>query len=191
MRERVSKHDPRLVTLKLAKGLPRLRNLIANRTITDCIRGAQKPAFRIVHYSIQSNHLHLIVEADDRESLADGMKGLACRLARNLNKLWKRRGCVFPERFHDSVLRSLRQVHNALKYVLNNHLKHGEWLTYAGKELQPDRYSSGRYFDGWLGVSADFTPDLNGAPVVAAGWKIVHGWKRRYRAIALVSVPGR
>jgi len=190
-RDRVSKHDPRLVTLKLAKSLPRLRNLIANQTITSCIRGAQKPTFRIVHYSIQTNHMHLIVEADDRDSLACGMKGLGCRLARNLNKLWKRRGRVFPERFYDSVLRSPRQVHNALKYVLNNRLKYGGHTKFAGNAPQPDRYSSGRYFDGWLDAPTDFAPDLNGAPIVAACWKIKHGWKRRYRAFTVDAVPGR
>ena len=80
-RESVSKHDPRLVTLKLARGLPQLRTKRFGGAITDCILVAQRRSFRIVHYSIQSNHLHMIVEADDRAALAgrffDGWAGRA------------------------------------------------------------------------------------------------------------------
>jgi REP element-mobilizing transposase RayT len=188
-RAAVSKHDPRLVTLKLASGLPRLRNVDEGDVITRSIRAAQKPTFRIVHYSIQSNHMHLIVETDDRASLANGMKGLTCRLARGLNREWGRRGKVFPKRFHDCVLKSLRQVRNALKYVLNNHLKHAEHASSGGAWWQPDYFSSGRYFDGWLGRPADLAVDAEDAIVAAPCWKIRLGWKRHYSAIAIDEVP--
>ncbi|MBL8901071.1 MAG: transposase, partial [Planctomycetes bacterium] len=56
---------------------------------------------RIIHYSIQKDHLHLLVEADDRTCVARGMNALLSPLARALNKLWGRRGKVFPERYHD------------------------------------------------------------------------------------------
>ena len=64
-----------------------------------CIREAQRVDFRSVHDSVQSDHVHLIVEADDKQALSNGMKGLGCRVARTLNQLWRRSGKVFRERF--------------------------------------------------------------------------------------------
>jgi len=96
-----------------------------------------------VHHSIQSNHLHLIVEADDRSSLTSGLRGLLVRIARASNRLWKRSGRVFADRFHEHELREPREVRNALVYVLQNLRKHG--ITLAG----PDPLSSGPEFDGW------------------------------------------
>src|SRR5689334_1088174 len=100
-------------------------------------------AFQVVHHSIQSNHLHLIVEASDRAALTSGMRGLLIRVARALNRLWKRCGSVFADRFHERELRNPRQVRNALVYVLQNLRKHG--IALAG----PDPFSSGPEFDGW------------------------------------------
>ena len=101
------------------------------------------PPFQVVHHSIQSNHLHLIVEARDRASVTAGMRGLLVRIARALNRLWKRSGAVFADRFHERELRSPRQVRNALVYVLQNLRKHGIHL--AG----PDPLSSAAELDGW------------------------------------------
>lgn len=102
------------------------------------------PAFQVVHYSIQSNHLHLIVEAQDRRTLSSGLRGLLIRIAFALNKLWNRHGSVFAGRFHERELLDPRQVRHALVYVLNNSRKHG--VRHAG----PDPLSSGPGFDGWI-----------------------------------------
>jgi len=175
--------------MKLARGLHHLRTVLTRRTITDCIRNAQRSSFRIVHYSIQSNHLHLIIEADDRNAMSSGMKGFGRRLVCALNKLWQRRGPVFPKRFHDRVLRSLHQVRNALRYVLNNHLKHGERPRSDRTGLAPDPYSSGRYFDGWRGRAPDLDPQAEGAVIALPCWKIRCGWKRHHAAIGLDELP--
>lgn len=79
---------------------------------------------RIAHYSIQGNHLHLLVEAENRESLSRGMQGLAIRVAKALNRLWRRSGGVWADRFHSHVLRTRREVANALRYVLGNFARH-------------------------------------------------------------------
>src|SRR5690349_6253966 len=99
--------------------------------------------FQVVHHSIQSNHLHLIVEAEDRKALTSGMRSLLIRIARALNRLWKRAGSVFADRFHEHELHKPREVRNALVYVLQNLRKHKIWL--AG----PDPFSSGPEFSGW------------------------------------------
>ncbi|MCB9905855.1 MAG: transposase [Planctomycetes bacterium] len=188
-RERVSRHDPRIVTIKLAQGLPWLREWLEARAVTCCIRDAQRADFRIVHYSIQRDHVHFIIEADSKSALSNGMKGLNSRIARALNGIWRRTGRVLRERFHDRVLKSLREVRNALVYVLNNHLKHGTLHDPCGVVGEPDVYSSGCYFDGWAGRPPEREAGGEGEVVVRGGWKLSHGWKRHHRAIPVEAAP--
>src|SRR3954471_8879108 len=82
--------------------------------------------FRLLHFSVQSDHLHLIVEADTHRALSCGMQGLAVRIARNINPLLFRRGSLWTGRYYARPLTSPRAFKNALRYVLNNFRKHGE-----------------------------------------------------------------
>jgi hypothetical protein len=77
-------------------------------------------AFRLCHYAVLNDHLHLICEAEGRTALSRGLQGLLIRIARALNKLWSRRGSVFADRYHDHILKSPREVRNALRYVFGN-----------------------------------------------------------------------
>ena len=87
-------------------------------------RGCERGSFRVVHYSIQRNHVHMIVEAVDVRALACGMKSAGARFARAVNRVFGRAGRVLDGRFHHEVLRVPRQVRNALAYVLLNARKH-------------------------------------------------------------------
>jgi putative transposase len=99
---------------------------VVQRAFADA---ADRNGMRIAHYSIQGSHLHLVVEADDRAALSHGMQGLSVRIARRLNRHLGRRGQVFADRFHASVLGSRRQVANAVRYVIGNYRHHSrEWL---------------------------------------------------------------
>ncbi len=144
---------PVLVTTRVRPGLPSLRrpaeaaairNALASATLGGKREDGERAHFHVVHHSIQSNHLHLIVEASDRCALSGGMRGLLVRIARALNRLWGRSGSVFADRFHERALLNPRQVRNALVYVLQNLRKHGIHLS------GPDPFSSGPEFDGWL-----------------------------------------
>jgi REP element-mobilizing transposase RayT len=190
-RAKVSRHDPRLVTMKCVSGLPALRTRPAARVVACCIADAHGRRFRIVHYSIQVNHIHLIVEAALEKGLGDGMRALGSRVALALNRLWSRRGSLFAERYHDVVLRSLRQVRNALRYVLNNHLKHRAQSRRAGERVQPDHFSSARYFEGRRESGPDWTAGAPGATVARGGWKLCVGWLERYPLISFAEFPAR
>ncbi len=109
------------------------------------MRASTREGFRLVEYSIQTNHLHLIVEADDRKALGRGMKGLLISVARRLNGLWGRKGRVFADRYFMRVVSSAVEVWRLLKYVLLNGRKHGQ--RFEGV----DPYSSGPWFEGWSG----------------------------------------
>ena len=79
---------------------------------------------RVIHFSVQGNHIHLIAEAADADSLARAMKGLQVSVARALNKVMKRRGRVFADRYHAHVLSSPLEAANAIQYVLDNWKHH-------------------------------------------------------------------
>jgi REP element-mobilizing transposase RayT len=185
-REKLSAHDPVLVTWKLVMGLGWLRREEEGSVIREGLRAGRKEGCRIVQFSIQGDHLHLLVEASDREALVRGTRGLGCRLARGLNKLWGRTGKVFARRFHERVLKTLGQVRNALRYVLNNHHKHNQ----VAQADRPDPFSSGAYFDGWSDYERVRDPAEVDSYVWPPGWKLGVGWRRHYGAFALAFVPG-
>jgi REP element-mobilizing transposase RayT len=157
-------------TLRVREGLPSLRT---DRAIWQAARAAlaraSSPAFRVVHFSVQSNHLHLVVEAHDNEALSRGMQGLSIRLARAVNRALGARGSVFADRYHAHELRTPREVRNALCYVLQNWRKHG-----LGGDWDPR--SSAAWFDGWA-VPPPPSPE---PPITAAPrtWLITVGWRR-------------
>lgn len=121
LREQVNPRHPVHVTLKVRPGIGYLR---AQRRARAIVRALNESGLRVVHYSIQGNHLHLIVEVDDNEMLARGMQGLAIRIAKRLNALQNRRGPVFVDRYHAHMLRSRRETANAVRYLYRNYRKH-------------------------------------------------------------------
>jgi len=130
----------------------------------------------VVHYSIQTDHVHLIVEASSSEDLGRGMKAVGARLARAVNRVFARRGPVLRDRYHVRTLRTPREVRNAIAYVLLNARRH---LAKRGGPIprvgRIDPASSGRWFDGWRGG-----PRAADAPAVARPrtWLLSAGWRR-------------
>jgi REP element-mobilizing transposase RayT len=112
--------------------------------VRETIRRANRAAFRVVHFSVQANHVHLLVEAEDGRELRAGMQGLATRLARTLDETVGRRGRVWAERYHRHDLRRPSEVRHALVYVLQNGRKHG---VVSRNALDPR--SSARWLVGW------------------------------------------
>jgi REP element-mobilizing transposase RayT len=154
---------------------------------------ARGRAFRIVHFSALSNHIHLMVEARDATALARGMQGFCIRLAMGINLRLARRGRVFADRYHSVILRSPRQVRRALAYVLQN-AKHHARQTGALAWLDRrwvDPCSSAMYFDGWTEASRPAVPPPARPPPVAPAetWLLSWGWKI-HGLIDLAEVPG-
>ncbi len=152
--------------------LPHVWNLRSRRCFSRIAQsfslGRDRFGFRLVHFSVQGNHLHLVVEAEDERALARGMQGLGVRIAKALNRLMHRKGSVFADHYHARILRSPTQVANALAYVLMNFLHHfpGEAVHFTG-DLR-DRFSS-----AWREQGKD-------PPVVPARtWLLSVGWRGR------------
>ena len=171
-RERLAARYPVFVTMRLRAGLRSLRTNDTHALLEAALVAASRESFRIVEHSIQATHLHLIVEAQDERALARGMIGLSVRIVRGLNKLWKRSGSIFEDRYHARILTTPFAVRTALVYVINNARKHGAWIAKS-----PDVYSSGPAFDGWRATQdpAESRPRFLPSPRT---WLLSVGWKR-------------
>lgn len=185
-RPRLSKHHPVHVTLRIRDDAPRLRRVRAWAVLRAAFRrGKDRFGFRLVQFSVQSNHMHLICEAEDRRALSRGMQGLAIRIARRMNRLAERKGKLFADRYHARILSSPTQVRRALVYVLQNAAHHKPELTGA-----VDVYSSAPYFDGWLERSRLRIVDDGPPPVEPARtWLLTTGWMRAGGKISREEVP--
>jgi REP element-mobilizing transposase RayT len=149
-----------------------------------CERGR----FHVAHYSLLRNHAHLIVEATSTRDLACGMKSIGARLARAVNRTSGRRGSVLADRYHLHVLRTPREVRNAIAYVLLNARKHAAQFGRAVRRTTGiDAASSGRWFAGWR----TRIQGARDAPAVASPrtWLLAVGW-RRFGLIDPSEVPG-
>ena len=143
-REVFSARFPVHVTLRVRREVYNLRSRRVFTLVRQAFIGANdRFGFRLNHYSVQGNHIHLIVEAEGRESLARGVKGLEIRVARRLNRLMQRGSGVFAERYQSHILHAPSEVRRALGYVLKNLQKHSREI---GRPVAPevvDPYSSG------------------------------------------------
>jgi hypothetical protein len=147
-----------------------------------------------VHYSLQGNHAHLIVEAQDRDALGRGMMAIGSRLARAVNRVAERTGRVLADRYHVRMLPSPKEVRNALRYVLLNARRHAAGASRSLERVLVDPASSGRWFDGWkreVHVTEHGPASVGPRPAVARArtWLLRIGW-RRHGLIDPIDVPG-
>jgi len=153
-------------------------------------RASERTGFAVVHYSVQRDHLHLIVEAADNGRLSRGLQSLGARVAKNLNQMFRRRGRVFSDRYHLRILSTPRATKAAILYVLNNAKKHARQV---GTKLSPswvDPFSSARIFDGWLNFperATDYGVERPRLPA-ASTWLLRVGW-RKHGLLDIERVP--
>ena len=187
-RERIPGSCPLHVTLRVRPGVPSLRTVAVVREFRRSLAEAcERGDFRVNHYSLQGDHLHVILESDDARALANGMKSIGARLARAVNRVVGRKGRVLVDHFHLRILRTPREVRNALSYVLNNARKH--LGARAPRSGSVDAASSGRWFNGWReGIVASARSP---APIARARTCLLRvGW-RRHGLLDPSEVPGR
>jgi hypothetical protein len=159
--------------MKVVKGLPSLRSRRLFRFVRCAIAaGAERLGVRICEYSVQSNHLHLVVEASGKEALSRGMQGLAIRLAKAIQRALGRAGSIFADRYFSRILRTPLEVKRALAYVLENARRHGS----IPSSIDP--CSSGPCFDGWCRRGLD-SAEISGRSHLPAArtWLLRVGWK--------------
>jgi hypothetical protein len=150
----------------------------------------------VIHFSIQQDHGHFIVEGDEARRARGGMHGLAIRLALAVNRaLGRRKGKVVGDRYHVRPLRTPRQMRTSMVYVLLNFRKH------LNAPAVIDPRSSGPHFPGWHRSTrldsadiafgaADATRGGAAATVAPTTWMATVGWRRAGGLLKLGERPG-
>src|SRR6266540_986051 len=134
---------PHHVTLRVRRDVGSLRTEKCFRRIKRAFfYGHDRFGMRLVEFSIQGNHIHLVVEATDRCALSRGIQGLTIRLARAINRVLSRRGKVFADRYHARILKTPTEVRNAVEYVRHNFKKHQQKSGRPTHRWYIDPYSS-------------------------------------------------
>src|SRR5919112_1502049 len=180
------------VVLRVVRAVGNLRRRCVYRAIREAtLTTARRENFRIIHLTIQRTHVHLLVEADDKAALASGMQGFQISAAKHLNAAIskatggpRRRGAVFPDRYHAQIITSPRQARHALSYVVNNGRKHEEDRHEKTRTWSIDWFSSAAMFPDWLEYGEQ--PFLMRGPPTydplfvfrPRTWLLREGWKK-------------
>src|SRR5687768_16519424 len=168
---------PMHVTLRVRPHVWQLRSRRCFQILERAFyQGCERFGGRVCHFSVQHNHVHLVVEAGDRTALARALQGLCIRMAKGLNRLMERGGAVFADRYHARILHTPTEVRRVLVYVLANGRKH---LPRVGHRLPADwfdPFSSAAWFDGWgVAMALPYGPGPVAWPV---SWLLRAGYQR-------------
>jgi REP-associated tyrosine transposase len=176
------KAHPIHVTLSARRQLPSLRKQSIFSELRRALACTARTWFRVVHFSVQADHAHLLVEADDKVSLSRGLRGVAIRLARALNRVARRQGKVWDDRYHARSLKTPREVRHGIVYVLMNWKKHVPGV----KGFDP--CSSALSFAGWIAHPSLGPPHPDERVELPATWLLRTGW-RRHGLLAMSERP--
>jgi REP element-mobilizing transposase RayT len=164
-RPAISRRMPLHVTLRMAPHVYNLRSRRSFRVIARALgAGGDRFEVGVVQFSVQGNHIHLLVEAASRDALARALKGLGVRIAKGLNGMMGKSGRVLADRYHAHILRTPTEVRNAMTYIRDNAKKHAA--------ERGETYSAG-YVDPYSSAAAH---DL--VLPVARTWLLREGWRR-------------
>jgi putative transposase len=161
-RPRVTKRHPHHVTVRVTRRTPNLRSQVCFPVVREALaRVRSNEQFRLVHFSVQHNHMHLIVEADGRRAMSNSLRRLLSRIARELNRVMRASGARFDDRYHEHILKTPNETRNALMYVIGNRAVHlARWGKAPTKDLDP--------------CSSLVADDLIHPP---RSWLLLKGWK--------------
>src|SRR5687767_6583348 len=177
LRRTVQARWPLHVTLRMRPHVWQLRSRRCFQILERAFyQGCERFGGRVCHFSVQHNHVHLVVEAGGPRALARALQGLSIRMAKGLNRLMERKGAVFADRYHARALRTPTEVRRVLVYVLANGRKHlprvGHWLPVGWS----DPFSSAAWFDGWgVATALPYGPGPVASPET---WLLRTGYQR-------------
>jgi putative transposase len=211
-RPEISARYPVHIVLRVVQAIGSLRKrlmyaALRQATITVALRELRdeiEGAFRIIHISIQKTHVHLLVEASSKLALSRGMQSFQISAAKHLNHAAsrnvikqggeRRRGTVFPDRYHQEIIRNPTQARRALAYVLNNWRKHRED---EARTWTVDPFSTGALFAGWKEREDEgllWTTPVTYEPLVVylpSSWLLREGWLRGGGRFSVYQVPSQ
>jgi len=163
--------------LRVAKGVWNLRAERCFRPLRRAFRALCQRGFRVVHYSIQGNHVHLVVEVEGHRAFTTGLRALAAHVTHALHRVMGRGGRVLASRTHARALRTPSEVRTVLRYVLRNRTHH------IPAEVALDPFSTAPFFDDWASLDLHPPPPHGGrakerADAPARTWLLSGGYRR-------------
>jgi REP-associated tyrosine transposase len=189
------------VVMRVVRAVGSLRRRDMYKAIRHAsLAAARSGRFRIVHASLQRNHVHMLVEAEHKTALARGMQGFLISAAKHINAALggdgeSRRGKVFDDRYHLEVIRTPTQARHSISYVLNNWRHHREDRGELSGTWLVDPFSSAIQFPDWVErqdetwmwpIREGYDPLVVFRPTT---WLLGEGWKKA-GAISYREVPG-
>ena len=172
-RASLTPRHPVHVTLRARGRLPSLREQVLFFALRRCMSEASRDWFRVLQFSVQSDHVHLVVEARDRSSLRRGTAGLEIRAALRLNRILRKRGSFWGDRYHARAMKTPLEVRHGLVYVLMN------WKKHAPDAANVDPFSSARAFAAWtVPLAIGPPPALSQSVEPPMTWLLRKGWKK-------------
>lgn len=193
-RVEITAKEPVHVTLRVQPGVRSLREpRVFAAVLAGLAAGRQRFGFRLVHFSVQRDHVHLLVEAGNRRALARGLQGLSIRIARAVNRVLGRHGRLFGDRYEARVLSTPEAVKGALAYLLLEARSERS----RSSVVVLDRCSSAEWFEGIVPSRArgptrsEAARPAKDAPVVPPkSWLLGVGYKRS-GAITAADAPAK
>ncbi|HEX3476899.1 MAG TPA: transposase [Kofleriaceae bacterium] len=195
-------YQPVHVVMRVVPAVGSLRRRAMYKAMRDAtITAALRERFRIVHVSLQRNHVHLLIEAEHKAALARGMQGFLISAARHINTALgdgKRRRCgkVFADRYHLTVIKTPTQARHAIAYCLGNWRHHKEDQHGLARTWLVDPFSTGILFPDWKEledkpvmwpIRETYDPLVVRRP---ESWLLREGWKKAGGPISARDVPG-
>lgn len=161
------------MTVRRRDGLPSFRQQRVGKLLLGLIDDKNDETFQIADFSIQSNHLHFVVEANDRKTVIRKMQGFMIAFAKRLNRLLgRKKGKVWADRYFARDIESSRDMHNVLSYIFSNAKKHG---TIPNDPRFYDTYSTAWRFFGFPLHGTDHWPRPKPRTAMLAWWWQGHG----------------
>ena len=112
------------LTIKVRKNKAEIKNKSVLKLLKHAIQNARRQGLRVVHYSLEYDHVHLLIEAENNTILGKGMQSFGVTMAKGINRLKKLKGSVYKHRYHFRMISSVRQLKYVMNYIFTNGMKH-------------------------------------------------------------------
>lgn len=113
------------LTIKVQKIKADIKNKMILTMLKKAILNARRMGLKVIHYSLEYDHVHLLIEADNNVILGKGMQSLGVTLSKAINRTKRIKGRVYKHRYHFRKINSARELKNVMFYIFNNGVKHG------------------------------------------------------------------
>ncbi|MGZ3809593.1 MAG: transposase, partial [Bacteriovorax sp.] len=128
-RDEIKRPTPLHLTIKIQKNKAGIRNKSILKNLHASIKKARIMGLKVIHYTLEFDHVHLLVECDSKETLGRGMQSFGISFSKGINKIKGLKGSVFKTRYHLRTLKTPNEIKNVINYILGNSIKHKHSLS--------------------------------------------------------------